>query len=282
MKALVSIIALAILSLTALSCAQPVAPTATAYPTDTPYPTLADIPTHTHTHTPSPTLELPTHTPYPTPTFLPTYTPSPTLEPPPTLTPYPTPTALPTYIPDSTIAPIPFDPLPTLSLEPFPTLEPLPTLVPLPTPVLTLSLTELLDSITYRTYTSDRHQFDVSIPNDWDIDYDGESLYTFRSSSLEVSVAVQIWNVGTAFPLSTYAEGLAARLEDFEVLESYAIGSNRWYLRGRYANSSCDFESRFHFFRAEKVYSVYEAGCPLFFTKWKEPLERFRTTLRFW
>lgn len=271
MKALVSIIALVICSLTAVSCAQPVAPTATAYPTYTPaptytpHPTLAALPTNTPYPTPT---ALPTHTPYPTPTSLPTYAPSPTLEPPPTHTPYPTPTALPTRIPDLTIAPIPFEPLPTPALAPFPTLAP--------------SLTESLDSITYRTYTSYRHQFDVSIPSDWDIDDDGESIYTFSSISLEVSVAVQIWNIEAIFPLSTYAEGLAARLEDFEVLESYAIGSNRWYLRGRDTNSSCGLEVRFHFFRGEKVYSVYESGCPLAFAKWKEPLERFRTTLRFW
>lgn len=95
MKALVSIIALVICSLTAVSCAQPVAPTATAYPTYTPaptytpYPTLAALPTHT----PYPTLApLPTHTPYPTPTALPTYTPYPTYTPQPTATLHPTPT----------------------------------------------------------------------------------------------------------------------------------------------------------------------------------------------
>lgn len=266
MKALVFIIALVILSLTAVSCAQPVAPTATAYPTytpaptHTPYPTLAALPTYT----PYPTLSpLPTHTPYPTPTALPTYTPYPTLEQLPTHTPYPTPTALPTY-------------------TPYPTATPAPTYTPIPTPVLIPTPTRSPSSANYRTYTSYRHSFGVSVPNDWDIDYDGESIYSFIPSSRDVVVALQIWTQEPVFPLSTYVVLLVARLEDFEVLESYAIGSNRWYLRGRDTNSSCDLESRFHFFRAEKVYSVYESGCPLAFTKWKEPLERFRATLRFW
>lgn len=88
------VIALVILSLTTLACAQPVLPTATPYPTYTPaptytpYPTLAALPTHT---------PYPTYTPYPTLTDLPTHTPYPTYTPYPTETPLPTPTTTPSH-----------------------------------------------------------------------------------------------------------------------------------------------------------------------------------------
>ena len=68
MKVLLSVIALAILSLSTLACAQPVPPTATPYPTYTPAPTYTPYPTAT---------PLPTNTPQPTATPLPTPTPVP-------------------------------------------------------------------------------------------------------------------------------------------------------------------------------------------------------------
>ena len=68
MKAFLPVIALAILSLTALACAQPVLPTATPYPTYTPAPTYTPYPTAT---------PVPTNTPQPTATPLPTPTPVP-------------------------------------------------------------------------------------------------------------------------------------------------------------------------------------------------------------
>jgi len=105
MKALVSIVALLVVALTAIACQQPAPPTATAYPTYTPYPTLTALPTYTPYPTPA---ALPTHTPYPT------YTPYPPLEPLPTHTPYPTYTPYPTptveAVPTPTNTPQPVQP----------------------------------------------------------------------------------------------------------------------------------------------------------------------------
>lgn len=110
MKALVSLVALAVLALTAIACQQP-APATDAAPTYTPYPTLTDLPTHTPyptpTAVPTPT-PYPTYTPYPTPEPLPTHTPYPTY------TPYPTPTTAAKPVPTPTNTPQPVQPGRTL------------------------------------------------------------------------------------------------------------------------------------------------------------------------
>ena len=135
-KVFPALVALVIVSLTTLACAQPApmptpnipatvearlsqVPTATPYPTATPRPTLTPYPTPparpTATAYPTATPR-PTYTLYPTPTPLPTYTPYPTATPYPTYTPYPKPTPT----PRPTVAPTP-KPRPTATPRPTPT-----------------------------------------------------------------------------------------------------------------------------------------------------------------
>ena len=254
MKALVSIIALVILSLTAVSCAQPVAPTATAYPTYTPAPT----------YTPYPTLTaLPTHTPYPTPTALPTHTPYPTLEPLPTHTPYPTPTALPTY-------------------TPYPTATPAPTYTPIPTPTLKPTPTRLPEKVAYRRYTIWIHQFEVSIPSDWDATYEDDQ-YSFGPSNSAARALVQILE-RNSLPFATYVlVWIAAGKErGFEVLESHAVGSKQWYVRGRLELRSCVAEMEQNFYlKSNKIYIVITSACPpSALVKLREPFDRFHSSFR--
>ena len=254
MKALVSIIALAILSLTAVSCAQPVAPTATAYPTYTPpptytpYPTLADLPTHTPYPTPEP---LPTHTPYPTPTALPTHTP------------YPTPTALPTY-------------------TPYPTATPPPTNTPIPTPTLEPTPTRLPERVAYRTYTSWLHQFEVSIPSDWDDTYDDDQ-YSFGPDNSSARALVQVVEKNR-LPFSTYVLVWISTGKErgLEVLESHAVGSNQWYVRGRLELRSCVVEMEQNLFlKSNKIYIVITSACyPSDLVKMREPFDRFHASFR--
>ena len=258
MKAFLPVIALVILSLTAVACAQPVLPTATPYPTYTPAPTYTPYPTLTAlpTHTPYPTLEpLPTHTPYPTPTALPTYTPYPTLVPLPTYTPYPTATPAPTY-------------------TPYPTPVPTPTLAPTPT--------QLPERVTYTTYTGWLHPFSVSIPNDWEVEVDYEdSDYTFRPNDLDATALVQVVEKSLLLQFSTFVSLWISTGRDhgLEVLESYAVGSNRWYIRGRLELSICvaEIEQNLHL-KGDKVYVVSTFACPSSLSKAREPFSRFHSS----
>ena len=264
MKALVSIIALVICSLTAVSCAQPVAPTATAYPTYTPaptytpYPTLAALPTHT----PYPTLApLPTHTPYPTPSALPTHTPYPTLEPLPTHTPYPTPTALPTY-------------------TPYPTYTPQPTATLFPTPTLASG---------YRVYRSNENHYEVAIPIDWTVETDSEGFRIFNFRNAEGVASVIKLGIGRTVPLSTFARLFLSKYEDnlfYALLENNEIDANRWRMRFRLhiTGNDCvisEIESVLNR-TARGTYVTLTFSCPSYLERRKDDVDKFHESFRVW
>ena len=252
MKALVSIIALVILSLTAVSCAQPVAPTATAYPTYTPaptytpYPTLTDLPTHTPYPTPEP---LPTHTPYPTPTALPTYTP------------YPAPTSLPTHTPYPT-----YTPYPTVTVTPFPSPTPVP------------------EETSYRTYTSFRDRFEVSIPDNWIVDNSDREQYSFEDPNEEVVVIVTVAEISILSMSEVVAIFISVASEKgIDVLEHRQVETNKWYLRTSFSIQLCDFDADVYLIRnGDILYNVTTSTCSLLAPKWKEVFDVFHSSFDYW
>ena len=254
MKALLSVIALVVLSLTALACAQPIPPTATPYPTYTPAPT----------HTPYPTLAaLPTHTPYPTPT------PYPTLEPLPTHTPYPTPTALPTYTPYPTATP-------------YPTNTPQPTATSFPTPTPIAS---------HRLYRSDKDRFEVTIPVDWVIDPrpKPEKAHIFHLPNSEGLASIIPLGESSILPLSFYAQTFLGDYKDnlfFELLESNEIDSNRWRTRFQLHITGYDcFLSEIEnvWVRASGyLYATTTFSCPSYLEKRGADIDQFHESFRAW
>lgn len=154
-KVLIALTAWLILSLSALSCAQPAPPATLDIPATVAaqvaermaaIPTVAAYPVAT---------PAPTYTPYPPPTPEPTATPYPTATPRPTYTPYPPPTALPTYTP-----------------YPIPTQEPIPTDTPQPT----------IDAGAIRWKSvSPRPYYSLEIPADWFLETDDAETQDWRS-----------------------------------------------------------------------------------------------------
>ena len=182
---------LAILSLAAMACAQPI-PTATPDIPATVEARLSQVPTATPypTATPRPTL-----TPYPTPTARPTATAYPTATPRPTYTLYPTPTPLPTYTPYPTATAYPtYTPYPTPTPTPRPTAtpRPTPTAMPTATPRPTATPTPQWRWVK----KNPKPYYSIDVPSDWSEAYSSDDYVAFAAPQ----------DQGTIEVFSTYAE----------------------------------------------------------------------------